>query len=324
MSDPGTRPLPVLGRPQGAGYRARDALVGVVLPLVLWVLRSAPRSLFRPLIRVAALLYRWLVLRDREIRTTNLEKVLGLARGSRELRRTARRVTRNQVALLFETVRGIADPRSVEIAGLAELEKVVAPLLAAGRGFVAVSGHIGSWELNAHALARVCGGRFHLLAKRSRIGPLTELLGSLRQRAGSQVLWIDSSSLLRDMLQVLRRGDGLGFAMDQKPRAYQGPVVDFFGFPTEFPSGPAALAERTGCAVIATSCIRTGAFRYLVTVEELLPPDHGRRGEDELTQLFVHAIERNIRAYPDQWTWSYRRWLFEGRSVYRPVRAGKR
>jgi KDO2-lipid IV(A) lauroyltransferase len=317
-------PQRVAGRPAGAGYRARDALVGLVLPPVIWLLRHAPRPLFRPVVRLLAMLYGLIQRRDQAILHANLERVLGFPRGSRELRQMARRVTRNQIAQLLEAVRGSFDPRSVDIAGREHLDEVVLRLLHAGRGFIIVSGHLGSWELMAWASARACPERFNFLAKRSRVGPITELMLELRGSAGANVLWIDSSSLLREMLQVLRRGDGLGFAMDQKPRAYQGPVVDFFGYPTEFPAGPAALAERTGCAVIAAFCVRTGPFRYRVLVEELLPPDHGRAGEGELTQLFVHAIERRIRQFPDQWTWSYRRWLFERRRVYRPGRASRR
>lgn len=324
MSESPERAGAVRGRPAGAAYRLRDAFMGWALPFVLGCVRRAPRAAFWPLSRAIALLYRIFQRREREILHTNLERVLGLPRGSRELHWAVRRVTSVQVALLLETVRGIVDPSAVEIAGAEELEAGTRRLLDGSRGFLLVTGHLGSWELLAQAAAAASGGRFHLLAKRSRIGPVTELLVRLRARAGAHVLWIDSSALLREMLEVLRRGEGLGFAMDQKPRAYQGPVVDFFGYPTEFPAGPAALAERTGCGVIAAFCLRTAPFRYRLVVEELLPAGHGRAGENELTQLFAHAIERRIREFPDQWTWSYRRWLFEGRTTYRPGSSRRR
>jgi KDO2-lipid IV(A) lauroyltransferase len=300
------------GRPDRFRYRLRDRVVGAVLPLALALVRGLPRGALAPVGRCAALLYRTLARRDMAILRRNLELVLGLAPSSPEWRAMRRRVTEQQVHTSLETVREILVPGSVQLTtGQDELARVVKEAEKAGRGFILITGHLGSWELVIRLVSGVTRGRFHVLAKRSRIAPVTALLESLRERIGARVLWTDQRSLPREMLAVLRRGDALGFAMDQKPRWYQGPVVELFGLPTEMPGGAAALTARTQCPVIAVFCVRLGPFRYRLLAEQILGAEHGEHDPQALTQAMAAAIERAIRAYPDQWCWTYKRWLFD-------------
>lgn len=305
-------------RPDQTWYRQRDRAMAAIVPVLLAVVHALPRWSFGALASLFALGYRWLAWREMRIVRGNLERVLGIARGSSEMRRATREFTKLQIAIYLEGIRGIRDPESIQIEGREAFDRTIAEAMAPGRGFLAITGHLGSWELAAAGAAQgaqAAGGRMSILAKKSRIAPVTKLLGELRARAGCRVLWSDSKRLLRDMLGALRKGEGLGFAMDQKPRDYQGPVVDFFGYPTEFVSGPATVAGRTQCAVVGTFCIRLAPFRYRLIARPLLEADHGRHDEVELTQLMANAIEREIRDCPNQWCWNYRRWLFEGRRL---------
>ena len=173
-----------------------------------------------------------------------------------------------------------------------------------------ISAHIGSWETVARCVVEVSSMPFHVLAKKSRIGPITEFLEALRRRAGVEVLWVGRKSLLKEMLSALRRKEALGFVMDQKPENLLGPVVEFLGLSTEFVKGPAALAVHSGCPVIAVFAVRVGPFHYRLVLEEILPPGHGEVDEVSLTQRMAAAIERVVREHPEQWSWNYRRWRF--------------
>ena len=115
---------------------------------------------------------------------------------------------------------------------------------------------------------------------------------------------------MRDMVRTLRRGGSLGIVMDQRPQKGSGLRVEFCGFPTEFVGGPAAIAIRTGCAVVGVFCMREGPFRYRLLTYEVAPPNHEETDQVALTQRMASTIERVIRDYPEQWTWTYRRWRF--------------
>ncbi|MCX6109209.1 MAG: lysophospholipid acyltransferase family protein, partial [Proteobacteria bacterium] len=185
--------------------------------------------------------------------------------------------------------------------------------------------HLGSWELCAYYAQKAASKPLHVLAKPSRSKLLTAFLDVLRGRMGTHVLWTDKKTLLRDMLEALRRREALGFVMDQKPEGRSGPVVPFFGVATEFVFGPEKLARKIGCPVIAIFCVREGPLTYRLLSETLFGPPRpagpaGPAGpgvdpacaqstaDGAVTARCAEAIERVIRAYPEQWTWTYKRW----------------
>ena len=108
--------------------------------------------------------------------------------------------------------------------------------------------------------------------------------------------------------------------MDQKPVGRVGPIVDFLGQPTEFVAGPAAMAIKTKAPVLGVYCVREAPFTYRVITDpidvnlmaledrqtELTKGDR----EQLLTQQMANSIAKVITLYPEQWSWSYKRWRF--------------
>ncbi len=276
--------------------------------ILLLLIRRWPEPLFGPL---AAFFYAALrPFAGRELRHLggNVARVYGLPPGTTFARMFERQNLTHQVRCALETLRAIQDPDAITVRGLDELTAHVRAAEAANKGHLLVTAHLGSWELCAHYGHKASTRPFHVLAKPSKSAAMTALLDALRRRMGTPVLWTDRKSLLRDMLGALKRAESLGFVMDQKPEGRQGPVVDFLGIPTEFVSGPASMAARFDCAVIALFCVREGPFKYRILSESVLAAGHGIKDEAELTRLMAAAIERAIRLFPEQWTWNYKRW----------------
>ncbi len=238
----------------------------------------------------------------------NVEKIYGLRRGTHFAVMFARQNLHHQLVCGLETMRAIQEPEIIEVSGLDALKDHVSAAEAAGRGHLLVTAHLGSWELCAYYGQKAGAKQFHVLAKPSRSRAVTALLERMRVKMGTKVLWTDKKTLVRDMLGALKRGESLGFVMDQKPEGRKGPVVDFLGVPTDFVSGPATMASRTGAAVISIFCLREGPFRFRLVSETLASSGHGITDELALTQRMASAIDRVIRLYPEQWTWNYRRW----------------
>jgi KDO2-lipid IV(A) lauroyltransferase len=247
--------------------------------------------------------------KDRRQLRANVEAVYGLRAGTHFSQAFERQVYAHQVRCALETLRVIRG-RTPEVTGKAELEAHVAAAEAGGRGHVLVTAHLGSWELCAAYAQRAGTKPLHVLAKppRSRFEVARRFLERLRRKMGVSVLWTDQKNLLKEMLGALRRGEALGFVMDQKPEGRQGPVVDFLGLPTPFVAGPAKVVARTGAAVVAIFCVREGPFRFRILSETLFPAGHGETDELALTRAMAAAIDRAIRLYPEQWTWGYKRW----------------
>lgn len=275
---------------------------------LLFLVRMWPRRWFEPL--AAFILFLLKPFAGREIRFLrgNVARVYGLPPASSFAAMFERQNMRHQVVCALETLRAAQDPAAVTVRGFEELQKLIGAADAADRGHVLVTAHLGSWELCAHYGQKASLKPLHVLAKPSKSRAVTAALDRMRRGMGTPVLWTDRKTLLRDMMGALKRGEALGFVMDQKPEGRIGPEVPFFGIPTAFVSGPAVMAARFDCAVIAIFCLREGPFRYRLLSETLLPTGHGQKDEAALTARMARAIEAAIRLYPEQWTWNYKRW----------------
>jgi len=292
------------------GWFGLDRLLAGILT-VLWLLLSALPMIFLDLLASAlAPVYRLIARRDRQRLESNVHRIYGLPPQSHFARMFCRQVFREQLAIALETMRVIRFPGLARIIGFEELKAQVAAAESAGRGHIMITAHLGSWELCAYYAQKAAARPLHVLAKPAKRRFLTRFLGVLRARMEVHVLWTDRKTLVRDMLGALKKGESLGFVMDQKPEGRQGPKVPFLGIPTEFVTGPAAMTIRSGCPVIAIFCVREGRGQYRLLTRTLLTADHGEKDETAITAKFADAITSAIRAYPEQWTWSYKRWRF--------------
>jgi KDO2-lipid IV(A) lauroyltransferase len=249
--------------------------------------------------------------KDRRRLDENIHRVLGLPPESYFSSMFARQVMYLQALCALETLKAVFKPELLEVTGFEEFCALVAKAEKAGKGHIIVTAHLGSWELCAYFGAKAAKRPFQVLAKPSRSRVVTKALDKLRLRMGTKVLWTDKKSILREMLLAIKKAESIGFVMDQKPEGRKGPLVDFYGLPTEFVGGPASLAIKTGCAVISLFCVRTGPMEFRLLAKEIAAAEHGETDEVALTQRMAAVIEQAIRLYPEQWTWTYKRWRFK-------------
>lgn len=293
-----------------------DGFVRVAVKVVVAFLTRLPRPVVPPFGQFLARLARFLARKDRFQLRANVHAVYGLPPATTFGRLFERQVFEHQCVCALETLHGLARPETLTLTGFEALASLGAAAAAAGRGHILVTAHLGAWELCALYGKRAVPGRFLVLAKPPRYESVRDELADLRRQAGVEVLWTDRKSLLRDMLTALRENDAVGFVMDQKPEGRRGPVVSFLGRPTEFVSGPAAMALRTGCCVTAFFCVREGPFQYRMLSTAIVGPNQTTtETECALTARMAAAIEDAIRLYPEQWTWNYKRWRNQGPSA---------
>ena len=250
----------------------------------------------------------------------NLKQIYGLPSHSFFAKKFRHQVFYHQVISVLETIRCIHRPHLARWEGLTEFQKNVQRYEAAGavgdgeiparRGQVLITGHVGCWELVGWWAAQFSQQSFYALAKPARSKVLTEGLEALRKKMGIHVLWTGQKTIQRQMLKALAKGGWLGFVMDQKPAGRIGPRVRFMGHPTEFVAGPAKMATRSGLPVLGVFCLRLAPMRYRLVCHEVAPGGHEITDSDEMTQMMADELSRVIRAYPEQWCWNYKRWIF--------------
>ncbi len=203
----------------------------------------------------------------------------------------------------WEYVRGRLD----ELVTFEGLEHMNAGL-AAHRGVLAVTGHVGNWELLAAVFA-ARGYPLTVVARRVNGKSFDELISRLRTRTGVSAIHRDDPAALGHIVRVLRAGSVVALLVDQDTRG-PGVFVPFFGRPAHTSPGAAIIALRTRAPVVAVF-IERRRHGHHVRIEPVygFEPAPGRRPSvEELTARITAAIEEQIRRSPEEWVWWHRRW----------------
>jgi KDO2-lipid IV(A) lauroyltransferase len=174
-----------------------------------------------------------------------------------------------------------------------------------GKGVVVAVVHFGNFELQARAAARR-GLKVTIIAR-----TLRDLFGRwlMADRTRTGVRQVPERGSTGTALEVLRRGEILGVAIDQNMRPSRGLFVDFFGEKACTTPAAAVVALRTGARLVAVFPVRQPDDTHLVKVRG--PFTTGLAGHAaivDLTEQLTRAVEEEIRLHPDHWFWVHRRW----------------
>lgn len=175
--------------------------------------------------------------------------------------------------------------------------------IAEGKGVLFATLHLGAWELSAFSHA-LMAEPMHVVV-RPLDNPLLDAFVEAR-RASSGNIILGKKEAARGIFQALKDNRAVGILVDQNVGLDEGLFVDFFGQKACVSPTFAKLAARTGATVIPGYAIWSPDERkFVLRFDEPV----GITGNSLIdTQRIQHALERAIRAYPDQWLWIHRRW----------------
>ena len=228
----------------------------------------------------------------------NFGHVLGLPPDDPAVRRMALAAYRSYARYLVEIMQ--LPSMSLDKAGalidstqVDEFER----LWRSSNGLILTASHVG----NNEAIAAAVGSRgwpLSGLADDSTFPELFERLNEERARWGSRVIpWRN----LREVYGVLRRREMLALLVDWGYRPDDIPVR-LFGAWTTLPAGPATLAGKTGATIVPVAIRRLPDGRFHASIDEpILVPSTAPADVLRGTQQIADALERVIRAAPDQW-----------------------
>lgn len=166
--------------------------------------------------------------------------------------------------------------------------------------------HQGNWEWMLH------GVKLHLdipidpVYKPLHNSGLNQLMLEIRSQFGSRPIPIASAA--RDILRRRREFRLFVLVADQAPiegeRSYW---TRFMNRQAAFHEGGEAIAKMTGYPVLFARCRRRSRGYYEVEFSEVARPPYDD-SEHRIVENYVRLAERAIRAEPESWLWSNRRW----------------
>ncbi|MFY7950894.1 MAG: lysophospholipid acyltransferase family protein, partial [Armatimonadaceae bacterium] len=177
-----------------------------------------------------------------------------------------------------------------------------------GRGVVALTGHIGCWELLA-AYFGSKGYPSNVVYRKQRDARLDETIVGIRSRHSVKSIPRGASAV--SAFRVLKRGEILAMLIDQDIDI-DGVFVPFFGVPAHTPRGAAVFALRSGAYVVPVAIHMKPDGRHHITVRPPLEPPSEDLADEERIDAFTKqcslAVESLIRICPEQWVWFHDRW----------------
>ena len=285
----------------------RDAIEYWSVVSVRAIATRLPDALVRAWGSVLGLIFYMIDGAHRRVALTNLEQCFP-NRPARERSAIARATFMHfgQVLLELLTFSALTPEQMLERAEY-EGDERVRLAYAKGKGVLFFTGHFGFWECQAVAHAvklRPIG----VLARSLDNARLNDLLERMRTKTGNHVIYRQGA--VRRVLKTLAAGEGVALLIDQHMHSPDAIWVNFFRRPAATTSTLAALALRTGAAVIPVFAhpLPGGRFRF-VYESPVQPPDgDGPDAIREFTQRCTDVLEMHVRTKPHLWLWMHRRW----------------
>jgi KDO2-lipid IV(A) lauroyltransferase len=177
-----------------------------------------------------------------------------------------------------------------------------------GKGGIALSAHLGNWELGG-AVVALLGYPLWVVALPHKHKRVDNFFNAQRESKGLKVIPLGKA--VKSCLNVLKENKLVGLVGD-RDFAANGVLIDFFGRPALFPRGPAAFSLKTGATIVPVFIVRNEDDSFTVKIEKPVQfIASGDREKDimDLIMQYKVIIENYIRKYPEQWYMFRRFWV---------------
>ncbi|NEX61332.1 lysophospholipid acyltransferase family protein [Noviherbaspirillum sp. 17J57-3] len=185
-----------------------------------------------------------------------------------------------------------------------EDDALVKEALAAGRGIVFLTPHLGCFEVTAQTMA----ARMPLtvLYRPPRKAILKPLVEGARARPNLHLAPANLSGV-RMLLKALKGGGLIGLLPDQVPQNGEGVWAGFFGKPAYTMTLPGKLHGMTGAPILLTYAERLPRGRGFVMRFVRFEENLGETPEQQ-ARAINRAMEKLVARCPAQYFWSYNRY----------------
>lgn len=190
---------------------------------------------------------------------------------------------------------------------LSEL-KTFDALLGRNKGLLCVPAHHGNWELCGYAVS-LKGYPLQSVARPLDNPGLNEMVRELREASGNTI--VEKWKVLWKLKKMLDKGGIVTMSVDQNA-GVAGLFVPMFGVAASTLTSPAELHLVSRVPIIVATMNRKSdgihhEFRVWDVIEH--SPSEDRTADVKAVTARINAaVEKAVRAYPEQWLWVHKRW----------------
>ena len=181
-----------------------------------------------------------------------------------------------------------------------------------GKGIVYATGHLGSFELLAHA-GPMFGYPMSFVVRNATLPNVDAWWRRQREGNGNRV--INRKGAVREIMTELDKGRDVGILFDQNVRRAHAVFVPWFGLPAATTKTVALVALRCEAPVAVAAVRYLGNERYRIEAKDFdfsaVYTDQTLTNDqkiERITAVVSAEFERLIRLSPQEWFWMHRRW----------------
>ena len=274
------------------------ALLTLLSLLPFWLLYLISDLLF--------LLVFYLVKYRKKVVVENLNKSFP-EKGSKDMKEIARKFYSHFCDLLVESIKlKTISTKTLKKRMVVTNAELVNKYFDEGKSVLVLTMHYNNWEWQS-ILPQYLKHRTLLVYNPARNLSWDAFINQMRERFGAEL--VSTKKILKTVLndQQKQIPTFTWLCADQRPKANTRFWTNFLNRETGFFPGPEALARHTKQVVLYQHIekIKRG---YYQTSFEVLTEDPATLKQNELLQLYVSKIESLIKARPEFYLWSHKRW----------------
>jgi len=184
-------------------------------------------------------------------------------------------------------------------------------VLSENRPIVAVTAHLGAWEMLAGVLALYCLDRpSQIIIQKTKNPVLNEMIAHYRKHAGVDILYNKQSS--HKIMRCLKKKGISSFLVDHNCGRRKAVFLPFLKKYAAVNMGPAYLAIKSQALIWPLFLIRDRENRYNLHVAHPLDSSTLQGSKEEkivqAAYFYTHSVEKMVKLYPEQWFWIHKRW----------------
>jgi KDO2-lipid IV(A) lauroyltransferase len=284
--------------------KLRHLYVYVAVRFLILIVTSVSRSVAVGVGAFAGLLIYLAVPRQSKKALDNLTIAYGDSMTARELRRMTRRV-------FSQLGRNLADVLRLPLVRREDLGSLVAVkgldkfsrTMARGRGLIAITGHLGCWEL-IPAYFSLVGYPVSVVGRRVYDSRIDSIVRSFRSAKRIELIGDGDFQMA---LRCLHRGRALGLLIDERAND-SGVPVDFFGGRSRVTRGPVILSARSGSPIVPLAIHRGERGKHIIEIGDPIVVSKSsdlKEGIRSYARECSKAVEAFISEYPTEWVWMH-------------------
>lgn len=220
-------------------------------------------------------------------------------------KRAARKLLRKNLLFFGQTLidkivvlAGLPNKLSFEHTGVEHIEEMVA----AGKGGILVSAHLGNWEVAGHLLKRV-NTTINILMYDGEGEQVKAYMEQFDNNKSFNIIYLkEDNSHIYEITAALSRNELICLHADRYRPGNRTITHELLGKEAKFPIGPFTLGAKLKAPVCFVFAFKETNFHYhFYAFPAKIYEGRGMEGINKMLKEYVALIEKYIKKYPTQW-----------------------